>query len=279
MEAPHRAGDAMATTVAPLVHRVKAYNTAPESENRIHADDVARRFGFRGGLVPGVDVWAYLVHLPAARWGRAWLESGTMQASLRHPVYDGDTVEVVGVASDGTVALVARDGAGTACAEGQAGFASGISDDRDPDAVPRAPLPAERLFASPETLAPGTLLGTFEIEYRADEAGRYLRDVRESLPVFDAGGVAHPAWLLRTANWVLSANVRLGPWIHVASHVRHLGLGGDGDHLSARARVLEEYERRGHRFVVLDVLVVANDTRSLMRIRHTAIHRPRQLGP
>jgi acyl dehydratase len=264
---------------ATVVHRVQAYNTAPESENRIHADDVARRFGFRGGLVPGVDVWAYLAHVPAERWGRNWLEQGTMRADLRRPVYDGDTVEVSGrFEADHSVSLELRDGDGTVCACGTAALASSGSADVDPAAVPRAALPSEKAQATPETLAVGTLLGTFEIGFRADRARAYLADVRESLPVFGDGGVAHPAWLLRTANWVLAENVRLGPWIHVASDVRHLGVAGDGDRLSTRARVLEEYARKGHRFVVLDVLVVANDARSLMRVRHTAIYRPRQVG-
>ena len=48
-------------------YRVQAYNTAHSSENKIHDDAVARRFGFTGGLVPGVDVYAYMMHLPVAR--------------------------------------------------------------------------------------------------------------------------------------------------------------------------------------------------------------------
>jgi hypothetical protein len=36
-------------------YRVQAYNTSKQSENKIHDDAVARRFGFSGGLVPGVD--------------------------------------------------------------------------------------------------------------------------------------------------------------------------------------------------------------------------------
>jgi len=41
-------------------YRVQAYNTAKLSENKMHDDTVARRFGFSGGLVPGVDVMAYM---------------------------------------------------------------------------------------------------------------------------------------------------------------------------------------------------------------------------
>ena len=39
-----------------------ALNTAPDSENRIHGDELAKEYGFQGGLVPGVTISAYLVH-------------------------------------------------------------------------------------------------------------------------------------------------------------------------------------------------------------------------
>ena len=38
-----------------------ALNTAPDSENRIHSDELAKEYGFEGGLVPGVTISAYLV--------------------------------------------------------------------------------------------------------------------------------------------------------------------------------------------------------------------------
>ena len=45
-------------------YTITARNPAAESENRIHADDVARRYGFRGGLVPGVIVYGLsLIHI------------------------------------------------------------------------------------------------------------------------------------------------------------------------------------------------------------------------
>jgi hypothetical protein len=42
--------------VSDLSYTVNAFNTATESANKIHDDAVARNLGFRGGLVPGVDV-------------------------------------------------------------------------------------------------------------------------------------------------------------------------------------------------------------------------------
>jgi len=41
------------SATAPGVYSVAAYNTAKSSENKIHDDTVARRFGFRGGLGAG----------------------------------------------------------------------------------------------------------------------------------------------------------------------------------------------------------------------------------
>ena len=80
-------------TALPPYH-VSAYNTAKASENKIHDDATARRFGFRGGLVGGVHVYAYMAHLPVQRWGRAWLERGAGDCKFAKPVYEGDIAEI-----------------------------------------------------------------------------------------------------------------------------------------------------------------------------------------
>jgi acyl dehydratase len=77
-------------------YRVSAYNTSKQSENKIHDDAVARRFGFSGGLVPGVDVMAYMMHLPVRKWGRAFLERGLIEARFVKPVYDGEIADITG---------------------------------------------------------------------------------------------------------------------------------------------------------------------------------------
>ena len=120
-----------------------------------------------------------------------------------------------------------------------------------------APLPAERPAASPASLHAGTVLGSITEVFNAALATSYLADVRESLPLF--GAVAHPGWLLRLANAVLARNVVLGPWIHVSSDVSLLGVVQDGERVTARAVVIDEFERRGHRFVTLDVALDSDD--------------------
>jgi hypothetical protein len=254
-------------------YAVVAFNTDTASSNRIHDDETARRFGFRGGLVPGVDVYAYLTHPPAAAWGRAWVAGGAMQARFRQPVYDGDRVEVVPT-SEGD--LEVRDPQGAVCAVGVASPSGPRGDSLDLPLVPTVAR-ADRPPASPETLAEGTLLALAPHRFDADVAATYLDDVREDLPLFREEGIAHPAWILRDANYVLSANVELGPWIHVESDVVHESVVEHGDDVSARARVTREWEHKGHRFVALAVLHLAGGRR-VATTRHVAIYRPRQVA-
>jgi len=256
-------------------YRVVARNTATASANKIHDDAVARRYGFAGGLVPGVDVYAYMTNVPTAAWGLDWLERGSMRARFLAPVYEGDEVVVVPSEVGGhRMALELRgpDGAVRASGEAQLPEDPPLSLGADWAAVDQADGPPE---ASPASLAAGTALALAPHGFHADNAGEYLSEVGEILPLYAEHRVAHPGWLLRDANRVLSANVRLGPWIHVESVVQHHGLVHDGDIVHARATVTREWERKGHRFVELDVGLLTGPDLLVARVVHTAIYRPR----
>jgi acyl dehydratase len=86
----------------------------------------------------------------------------------------------------------------------------------------------------------------------------------------------HPGMLLRTMNWALMENAILGPWIHVGSTIQHLAASKVGDVLTARAKVTGNYERKGHLFVELDGVIVANGTTPVAHCQHTAIYQPRE---
>ncbi len=49
-------------------------------------------------------------------------------------------------------------------------------------------------------------------------------------------------------------------------------------HAMARAKVISNHMHKGHKFVVLDALVVANNTTVIARVEHTAIYLPRQVA-
>jgi hypothetical protein len=69
-----------------------------------------------------------------------------------------------------------------------------------------------------------------------------------------------------------------GRGLHVGSTMQHFAAAHIGDELTAHAVVTANYERKGHRFVELDVLVYAEQKAVTARIGHIAIYRPRQLA-
>jgi acyl dehydratase len=258
-------------------YRVSAFNTAHDSENKIHDDAVARRFGFGGGLVPGVDVYGYMTHLPVIRWGSAWLERGTAECRFLKPVYDGDIASVT-AREEGGALDISVESRGEICATGRAGLPDAPGAAPALDLFRLVPQRAERPPADETSLAADSWLGIEPYPISPEVTRRYLADLREAAPIYAEEGLIHPATILRSCNFVLSRNVVLGPWIHTGSRVQHLATAAVGDTLSVRAHITGNYEHKGHRFVELDALVFANDTTPVAHIAHTAIYRPRQLA-
>ncbi len=260
----------LASRSAPFLYSVEAYNTATESTNRMHDDEVAKTFGFRGGLVPGVDVWAYMARPCTDRWGSKFLTSGTMSARFSTPVYDGEVVEAQ-LDSDGTLILCGPDGGVRASGSASLGDLPNVltleatsqsSSSEDPPAATR------------HNLETGTVLNTLRFTYHRAQAAQYLRDIRETSSIYEDGAVGHPGFLARQANYVLSNTVRLGPWIHVSTTAHHRTLVHDGDEIEVRGLVTNEFERKGHRFVDLSVEITANGV-AAWSASHTAIWKPR----
>lgn len=257
------------------IYEVVAENLSRASENKIHDDAVARRLGFSGGLVPGVEVYAYACHPAVRRWGRSWLECGGAECRFLKPVYDGRVASVTArETADGLDLRVESDG--VLCAEGRAWLHA-----EPPPSIAdydRRTPPAERPPASETTLAPGTALATPPLRLTDELAAEYLRGVGEKDPLYAAARLVHPGQVLRLCNQALTQNVLLGPWIHVGSKVRNFAAARIGDELTALARVAAEYERKGHRFAELDCVVVTERGSLVARVHHTALYRPRQLG-
>ncbi len=240
-------------TRTPIVHRVRAVNTAPESENKIHDDRVAAQFGFRGGLVPGVTVYGYMT-APIIAIAPDWLERGAMQVRFLEPFYDGD--EVIAKAEpqdDGSMIVTAERSDSTLCAKGTASVPRHRDD--TPALLAEAPLPDfdQRPVPSPDNLVPGAALGTITAPLVSDD----------------------PAKLLQYSNDLLVRNFKLGPWIHVSSEIVNCQRAHPGEEISARARIHDRFERKGHQFVVVDVMLLRNANELIQTVRHTAIYQLR----
>ena len=258
-------------------YTVEAYNLSHASENKIHDDRVAQKLGFSGGLVPGVEVYAYACHSAVRRWGRAWLERGRIECRFLKPVYDG-RLAIVSAAESGDGLDLRVESEGMLCATGRATLPASAASPPSIEAYEVRTPPAERPPADETSLAPGTSLGITPFAVTADAAAQYLRDVREADPIYGREGLVHPGQLLRLANLVLRENVVLQPWVHTGSKVTNFATARIGDELSARGRVAANYEHKGHRLVDLDMILIANGSTVLAHVLHTAVYRLRQLA-
>jgi acyl dehydratase len=255
-------------------YTVSAYNLAKNSENKMHDDSVARRFGFQGGLVPGVDVFAYMSHMPVAKWGKAFLERGLMDGRFLKPVYDGETAVVTAEDTETGIAIKVES-RGELCATGHASMPTdaqtiSLNDFQDVSVV------SKREPVNASSYAQGKWLGIPPYTLGAQPSLDYLRDVRETDPLYANEKIVHTGMLLRTMNWALMENAVLGPWIHVGSTIRYLATTSVEDVLTVRAKVIGNYERKGHKFVELDGAIVANGKTLIAHCQHVAIYQPRE---
>jgi acyl dehydratase len=279
-----RVGDTL-----PVAER-RARNTSPVSENKIHDDEIARQYGFRGGLVPGATSYAYLAGHLVQVLGTAWAAWGTASISLVKPVYEGEVVRLGGTvtgargdAARGALALdcwvdgpdgVRRAPATAALAWGEERLPEPRPTYAVTDLEPRHP--EERLPITAATAPVGATLPPVLVDTSPPAASAYLDEIVDTNPLFResspfGGPLVHPGWYPRIANTVLSHNFILNTWIHTRSEIRHLGPALAGGTLHAYGEIASAFEKRGHEYAVADVLITDGADNPVARVIHTAI--------
>jgi acyl dehydratase len=223
-------------------------------------------------------VYAYMTQPLAAAFGAAWLTRGTASVRFVKPVLDGEELVVRGevTARDArgvTATLLAGTASTPECATLTASVPAGQPTPVNLAVYPTAPLPQPRPAATRAHLGALGALGTPETLYDAARAADYLARVDDALPLYrGAAAAVHPGFYLDQANRALDRNVKMGPWIHVGSVVRHLGGARVGDRLATRGKVRSLFEKKGREFVELDLVITAA-SRPVAHVLHTAIYR------
>jgi hypothetical protein len=218
-----------------------------------------------------------MAHMPVARWGRAWLDSGEAECRFLKPVYDGAVARVTAAEDHDGLAL-SVESAGEHCATGHAFMPREPRPAPAVDALPASIPPSVRPAASEASLAPGVTLTTTPLTIDRAVLATYLDEVRETDPIYRTEGLVHPGQILRLANQALLQNVVLGPWIHAGHKVRHHGAARAGEELTLRAKITSNHIAKGHAFVEFDAIVIADGAKPIAEISYIAIWRPRQVA-
>ena len=267
-----------------LEYTVEARNFADQSHNSLHREEVAQRFGYRGELVPGVGVYAYMTAPISEAFGEAWLKCGTMSAKFIKPVYHGDIITVrckVIQLEPVRILISAHNERDVMCALGEASLLDEHSDSLSILNFPLHPVPleSERLKPDKDSIPNECPLGTMEFNIDLSdpngEHAQFLRDIDEHHSLY-SGKLPHyhPAYSLLKANQVLYRNLEIDPWIHIASDVRYHALPEDGAPVALRGRISHTYAKQGHRIALSELALIGEQEKFLIHLTHTTIIRP-----
>jgi hypothetical protein len=258
-------------------YQVRTHNPSSQSENRMHSDDVARTFGFKGGLVPGVTVFAHMTQPLVARYGEAWLARGTAEVSFSKPAYEGELLSIhTADSQEGTHTITCLNEQGIELARMNA---TPPSTARPPDArgniVPAPPL-QERPTVTWDLMQIHQSFPALAWTPTRDENLQWCVDSRDELPLYREGSspLLHPGLTLRQANYVLRKRFIIPAWIHAASRITFFDALRVGSDYEVRAIPEEKWNHKGHEFVRLYV-AVRQEQHTVAEILHTAIFRPR----
>ncbi|HEX7038080.1 MAG TPA: MaoC family dehydratase [Pseudomonadales bacterium] len=247
--------------------QVVARNYSEASENRIHSDEIAQRYGFRGALVPGVAVYGFLTRPIVDRLGEEWLGHSTSHLRLLKPAYDGDrlTVSLTEQGGELLAQCVNEEGTLLATLESSPGRVSGPE---DASMFAGEPKPRGRPELTWESLTERQPFNAWHCQITEDANRTFAEQVGDDLPLYRTA--AHPHWLLGIANRALVREYVMPAWIHVGSEIRFHALVKVADTLEVQAVPLEKWERKGHQFVKLYVRY-RRDGEITTEIFHTAI--------
>lgn len=243
-----------------------AFNPATQSSNQIHSDAMAKAYGYKGGLVPGVVISGYLINPAVLAWGKDWLDSGTAKVVVSKPLYDGYKFEVkVTEATTESYSADLIDEEGTLCATAVVRL--------DSSPQPRPIMRNDTLLKKEDDIPnaePAQMQHLKKVGMKAlgitwndqHSMSSFLTnpDDMPELHRLAPGGFAHGAFMLGITNWVLAGNAYMNPWVHLQTHSRFFQAVPFGTRLIAECEIKDLFARKGHEFV--DVTVNIFDSES-----------------
>ncbi len=258
---------------ATSVYSVRTHNTHASSENRMHSDEVAAQYGFKGALVPGVTVFSHMTYPLVAKYGVDWLARGSADVTFAKPAYDGELLAIhcAPAGTSGTYAVTCLNEQGVELARMSAQLVeAALTVDARAGIAPG--LPREKQLVSWDLIEIGVPFPVLKWTPTAADNLEWCAGVHDELEIYRDGSAPplHPGVILRQANFVLRNRFTLPAWIHTGSRISFHDVARAGESFEVRAIPEDKWRRKGHEFVRLYVCLM-RDGRVVAQILHTAI--------
>ena len=271
--------------VAVPPQQILAVNDAAESENRIHSDEIAARYGFRGALVSGVMVFGYLSQPLVRTYGADWLERGIMDVAFIKPAYEG---ELLNIKTESLGAESSRRNHLTSLyneeqqllakleswlphplPEIQEHFALSAAEPalENTDSISERP---EISWDIIQLMTPAPVF-TWRPD-AADNAARVALQQDQSALYRGDDAYLHPYYILQTCNKALMKMYVMPAWIHTGSKLTVRRALRVGQTIEVRTLPIAKWEHRGHQFIKL-YIAMSVDGEVALEVEHSAIFR------
>jgi hypothetical protein len=248
---------------------VTAKNYSEDSENRIHSDEIAKKFGFRGALVPGVAVYGYMTHPLVERFGAQWLSQADTEVRLLKPTYDGEQMSISATEQDNRLQVSSHGPDGVLTATLTSTVQLPTAPSQDVALLEGSLKLPERIVIAWDTVVALQCFSPWQFHLSDEENKRYTSEVADQLPLYQQGYV-HPHLLLSLANTALMHEYVMPTWIHASSHIVHHQALMEDDTITIRSVTLEKWQKKGHEFIKIWVTYWRDDELTT-EINHTAI--------
>jgi acyl dehydratase len=261
------------------LYQIRAVNDAATSENKIHSDEIAQRFGFTGALVSGVSVFGYLTHPLVEAYGEDWLTSGIADVKFIKPAYVDDLLSIkaevlaesarqrhcVATAHNETGDLLARLESWRP--QSETSIRSNLEPNTNTTEILRDEISIERIKLNQS--APDY---NFVVEQTLHQG--CLEIMRDDLAVYHQASSAliHPYYLLKECNHALMRMFILPAWIHVGSTMVFHCPVKVSQIVTVRTTPIEKWKTKGHQFIKLNITMIVEEKR-VLEVEHTAIFR------
>lgn len=256
--------------------QIIALNDAKSSENKIHNDDIAQKYGFSGALVSGVNVFGYLTQPLVKAYAEDYLSQGIMDVVFLKPAYQDDLLSIRTENLDSK----AQQRHHLCSAFNQedvllAKLESWLPAELPPvsalartrgraEEIPREEIQWDLIHLNqpgPSYLWQPTAADNRErLEAQRDEAALYAGE----------NGFIHPYYLLDACNKALMRMFVLPAWLHTGSRMTLRKPIKVGQDIDVRAIPVQKWDRKGHQFIKLYIAMWVGEEVAL-EVEHTAI--------
>ncbi|HIF75643.1 MAG TPA: hypothetical protein EYG31_07135 [Porticoccaceae bacterium] len=255
---------------------IYALNNSQSSENKIHSDEIAEKFGFKGALVSGMNVFGYLSQPLVKHFGPDWLSHRILDVKFLKPAYQGDLVRI-----DSEIIKTSQiQNTVVSKAFNQTGALLALLESSSP-----APMPSIDNLAYAE--------GSIETHDRREiewdlihlqqpsydfawqptaEDNKLRVDIqRDTSEIFRGpSSYIHPFYIGEACNKSLMRMFILPAWIHTASRIILRKSLKIKDKITIKTVPIQKWEKRKHQFIKLYVAMIVNNEVAV-EVEHSAI--------